>query len=165
MSNDPKDVTSAIAHAEDAFDRAPIAGQPTFEDGIDSDEDWTSQLTKGCQLVNAAYTIRENNGHYTAIIELCFGAIERSIQAWLLSETSDEPEDLKDHETPYERADDAGLFDGAGETLGFLYSENRTQSYYANRTPTEEEADAMFDLAQEVHSYVVNLIDHSYCHC
>lgn len=165
MSNDPNDITSAIAYAQDAFDGTATFGQPTYEDGIVSEDDWTAQLTKGCQLIDGARTIRDHNGHHTAVIELCFGAIERSLQAWLLSQTGDEPEDLQDHETPYQRADDAGLFDGVGEQLGLLYQNNRTQSYYANRTPTEEQANTMFELAQAIHDYVADLIDRGYCHC
>lgn len=163
--SDPTDITDGIAAAKDAFNQVSTVGQQTFEQNIASDDDWTAQLTKGCQLIDAARTIRAHNGHYTAVIELCFGAIERSIQAWLLNETGDEPADLTDHETPYERADQAGLFDGSGDELGFLYAENRTQSYYANTTPTKEQADAMFDLAEAVHDHVVKLIDHDYCHC
>lgn len=163
--SDPDAVTDGIADAEDAFDQVATLGRPTFEEGIDTDEAWTAQLTKGCQLIDAARTIREHNGHYTAVVELCFGAIERSVQAWLLTEAGDDPDDLNDHETPYERADEAGLFDGSGRKLGFLYSENRTRSYYANTTPTEQQSDAMFSLAQAVHDHVVDLVDHGYCSC
>lgn len=165
MSSDPREITSAIANAEDAFDGTSTIGKQTPEDGIVSEENWTAQLTKGCQLIDGARTIHEYNGHYTAVIELCFGAIERSLQAWLLSQTGDEPEDLQDHETLYQRADNAGLFDCSGEQLGFLYRNNRTQSYYANRTPTEEQASAMFELAQAVHDHVATLPDRDYCHC
>jgi hypothetical protein len=88
MSNDPTDVTDAIAHAEDAFGGTATFGQQTYEDGIVSDDDWTTQLTKGCQLIDGARTIRNHNGHYTAVIELCFGAVERSLQAPRTSKTT-----------------------------------------------------------------------------
>lgn len=164
--NDPNAITDGIADARDAFDHTGF-GQPTFEAGIDSEEDWTTQLTKACQLIDGARTIRNHNGHYTAVIELCFGAIERSLEAWLLSETGDEMNDLTDHEYVYERVDQQGLFsDATGSGLAELYAENRTQSYYANRTPTREQADAMTELAEAVHEHIVDEIDEkNYCTC
>lgn len=168
MSNgaDPTAITDGIAAAQDAFEHAGF-GQPTFEEGIDSDEDWTTQLTKACQLIDGARTIREHNGHYTAVIELCFGAIERSLEAWLLSETGDEMTDLTDHVYVYERVDQQGLFsDGTGHSLATLYSENRNESYYADRTPTREQAAAMIDLAAAVHDHIGTEIDNrNYCTC
>ena len=164
--NDPAAITDGIADAQDAFKHAGF-GQPTFEAGIDSEEDWTTQLTKACQLIDGARTMREHNGHYTAVIELSFGAIERSLEAWLLSETGDELSDLTDHVYVYERVDQQGLFtDGTGIALATLYSENRKESYYADRTPTQEQADAMTTLAAAVHDHIVSEIDHrSYCTC
>lgn len=164
--DDPTAITDGIADAQDAFKHAGF-GQPTFEAGIDSDDHWTTQLTKACQLIDGARTIREHNGHYTAVIELCFGAIERSLEAWLLSETGDEVSDFTDHVYVYERADQQGLFsDGTGSALAALYTENRNESYYADRTPTREQADAMAALAKAIHDHIVTEIDHrNYCTC
>lgn len=168
MSNgsDPSSITDRIGNAQDAFEHAGF-GQPTFEAGINSEEDWTIQLTKACQLVDGARTIQAHNGHYTAVVELCFGAIERSLEAWLLSETGDEMSDLTDHVYVYERVDQQGLFsDGTGSDLADLYSENRNESYYAARRPTQEQADAMTALAAAVHDHIVSEIDdRNYCTC
>lgn len=165
-SNDPTAITTAIDDAEDAFDHVSTFGQPTYEDDIDTDEDWITQLTKACQLIDGTRTIRNHNGHYTAIVELSFGAIERSLEAWLLDRTGNEVEDFDNHEDAYMRVDQQGLFtDGTGRALLNLYHPNRNESYYAERVPTEEQADAMFALAQAVHDHVVNDIDRGYCHC
>lgn len=164
--NDPSAITSAIATAEDAFDHAGF-GDPTFEQGINSDADWTSHLTKACQVIDGVRTIRDHNGHYTAIIELCFGGIERSLEAWLLEQTGDEPGDFDDHVYVYERVDQQALFvNNTGQALFDLYHGNRTESYYAERTPTQEQADAMLELAQAVHDHIVDGIDdQGYCNC
>jgi len=168
MSNghDPTAITDAIADAEDAFDHVGF-GEPTFETGISSDEDWTNQLTKACQVIDGARTIDAHNGHYTAIIELCFGGIERSLEAWLLEQTGNQPGDLTDHDRVYDRVDQQALFtDDTGRALADLYHSNRNESYYAERTPTREQATAMLDLAQAVHDHVVGQIDdRGYCTC
>ena len=47
-----------------------------------------------------------------------------------------------------------------------LNQNNRNESYYAERTPTEEQADAMFELARAVHDHVAGDIDRrGYCNC
>jgi len=160
MSNgdDPAAIIDGIADAQDAFEHAGF-GQPTFEEDIDSDEDWTTQLTKACQLIDGARTIREHNGHYTAVIELCFGAIERSVEAYVIATSSDAVEDFRDHEYSYERAHEVGLFETeTAATMRNLYSENRTESYYGGGRPTDRQAEAMADLAHEVHRFVTDQI-------
>lgn len=161
--SDPKAITDAVADAEDAFDGRLY--EQTYEEHIETGEDWKIQFTKACRVIDAAKTIRENNGHYTAVIELCFGGIERSLEAWLIASTGNDLEDLQDHTTPYERADSAGLFSGTGEILLTLYEDNRTESYYADRRPTEEQADAMLQTATAVHNHIGDQIDHDYCTC
>jgi hypothetical protein len=91
MSNgsDPEMVLTALEQAEDAF-AARGRGLPTTEDEIESGGDWETQLTKACKLREVAEIIDEQNGHYTAIIELSFGAIERSIEAYAVAMTDDE---------------------------------------------------------------------------
>jgi transcriptional regulator with XRE-family HTH domain len=50
--SDPQAVTDALEAAIDAFNEAGY-GIPTREDGIDSDADWKTQLTKACRLLAA----------------------------------------------------------------------------------------------------------------
>lgn len=92
MSNrsDPNDLTRALDAAVDAFNEEGH-GIPTPEDSIDSDEDWTAQLTKGCKLLDLAEKSMVD-GYDTAIIELCFGAVERSLEAYALAEGGDTSE-------------------------------------------------------------------------
>lgn len=158
MSNDPNTVLDALSRAEAAFeDRSP--GQPTPEEGIEPGGDWETQLTKACKLLEVTETIQAQNGHYTAIIELSFGAIERSIEAYAVAMAGDDIDDFRDHEYSYERAHEIGLFDReTALAMRDLYSENRTESYYGGGRPTDQQAAAMAELARAVHDFAVDQI-------
>lgn len=82
--SDPNAITDALEAAVDAFNEEG-RGLPTYEELIDTDADWKTQLTKGCALLRAVERI-DGYGNYTAFIERCFGAIERSIEAFALAE-------------------------------------------------------------------------------
>ncbi|WP_058992339.1 hypothetical protein [Haloarcula sp. CBA1127] len=86
MSNgsDPAAVLDAIERAQDAFEMVG-RGRTVFEEGISADADWETQLTKACRLLEVVDTLQAQDGYYTAVIEVCFGAIERSIEAYALS--------------------------------------------------------------------------------
>lgn len=111
MSNrsDPNAILDALDQAQDAFEEVGH-GVPSYETGIESGGDWKTQLTKACRLLEVATIIEEQNGHYTAVIELCFGTIERSIEAYAVAMGGDSVEDFRDHEYSYERAHEVGLF-------------------------------------------------------
>jgi HEPN domain-containing protein len=155
--SDPQAVTDALAAAINAFNEEGY-GIPTREDGISSDADWKTQLTKACRLLAAIEHIAEQ-GFYTAAIELCFGATERSVEAYALAEGGDELDDFHDHTTCYERATDLGLLsEPTTRELRELYDTNRTDSYYGGRRPTARQAETMQQLAQSVHEYVTDQI-------
>ena len=78
--SDPASVLTALDRAQDAFEMVG-RGRTAFEDGISADEDWKTQLTKACRLLEVVKTLQSQDGYYTAVIEVCFGAIERSIEA------------------------------------------------------------------------------------
>lgn len=137
MSNgsDPETVLDALKRAEDAF-ASRGRGRPTSEDGIAAGGDWETQLTKACKLRKVADVIEEQNGHYTALIELNFDTIERSIEAYAVAMTDDDVSDFRDHKYSYERAHQIGLFEEETATeMRDLYSENRTESYYGGDNP------------------------------
>jgi len=158
MSNDPATILDALDRAQDAFqDRS--ATPPTPEEGIAAGGDWETQLTKACKLLDVVETIQAQNGHYTAIIELSFGAIERSIEAYAVAMAGDAVDDFRDHEYSYERAHQIGLFDAeTAMAMRDLYSENRTDSYYGGGRPTDQQAASMAALARAVHGYAVDQI-------
>lgn len=156
--SDPGAVLEALGGAMDAFDRVR-GGRTAFEDGISADEDWKTQLTKACRLLEVGNTLQYHNGYYTAVIEVCFGAIERSIEAYALSMTNDTLQDFQDHQFSYERAHQIGLFEKeTAENMIELYNENRTESYYGGGRPTQSQAEAMTELAIAVHQFAVSQI-------
>ncbi len=160
MSNgsDPTAVLTALDRAQDAFEMVGC-GQAAFEDGVSADADWKTQLTKACRLLEVVETLQSQDGYYTAVIEVSFGAIERSIEAYALAMTDDSLQDFQDHQFSYERAQQIGLFEReTAEAMKDLYSENRTESYYGGGRPTEEQAEAMTELAIAVHQFAVSLI-------
>lgn len=155
--SDPKDITDPLAAATDAFNEEGY-GIPTREAAIDPDADWKTQLTKACRLLAAVEHI-DDQGYYTATIELCFGAIERSLEAYALAEGGDELNDFHDHTYCYDRATDLGLLSTTTtDDLRHLYDTNRTDSYYGGRRPTERQATAMEQLAWSIHEHVTNWI-------
>ena len=125
---DPQAITDPLTAAVDAFNEEGY-GIPTRENGIDSDADWKTQLTKACRLLAAIEHIA-GQGFYTATIELCFGATERSVEAYALAEGGDELDDFHDHTTCYKRAAALGLLsEPTTRALRELYDTNRTDSY------------------------------------
>jgi len=155
--SDPQTIVDALAAAIDAFNEEGY-GVPTREDAISSDADWKTQLTKACRLLAAVDTLSDQ-GFYIATIELCFGATERSVEAYALAEGGDDLEDFHDHTTCYDRATALGLLsEPTTDELRQLYDTNRTDSYYGGRRPTERQADTMQQLARSVHGYVTDQI-------
>lgn len=158
MSSDPKDVLDALERAKDGFEGVGL-GIPSVGEGIAEGGGWETQLTKACKLLEVVDVLRAENGYYTAVIELSFGAIERSIEAYLVRMAGHDVDDFRDHEQNYERADQSGLFEAeTAEAMVELYRENRTESYYGGGRSTEPQAEAMADLARGVHEYVVDQI-------
>lgn len=156
--SDPATVRSALERAQDAFEMVGL-GRTEFEDGISPDTDWETQLTKACRLNEVSEILQSQGGYYTATIEVCFGAIERSIEAYALAMTDDTPQAFRDHEFGYDRAHQIGLFEeDTAADMKALYRDNRTESYYGGGRPTDEQADAMIELADAVHRFSASQI-------
>ena len=155
--SDPQAVTNGLDAAVDAFNETGH-GIPTYEEYIDTGADWKAQLTKGCGLL-AAVDQLVGQGLHTATIELCFGATERSIEAYALAEGGDSLTEFHDHTYCYTRAGELGLLSTTTtERLCELYNTNRTDSYYGGRRPTERQAQQMRELARSVHEHVTSRI-------
>jgi hypothetical protein len=165
--SDPNAVTEALDAAVDAFNEEGH-GVPIREPEIDADADWKTQLTKGCRLVAVVDEI-EGDGYYTAVVELCFGIIERSLEAFAIAEGGDELRDFQtdSHGRCYDRAARFGLFTRKlARELKDLYGDNRTDSYYGGRHPTKRQAEAMYRLAREIHRHVTDQIrEGGVCNC
>lgn len=90
---------------------------------------------------------------------MCFGATERSVEAFALAEGGDDLADFHDQTYCYDRATALGLLSfPTTDSLRQLYDTNRTDSYYGGRRPTERQADAMRRLSGSVHEYVTDQI-------
>lgn len=99
--------------------------------------------------------LRADGGFNGAVIELSFGAIERTVEAYTLWNTDDTIEEYRDHETVYDRAGERGLFTrSTADALKDLYGRNRTEHYYGAYVPTRQKEDAMYTLAENIHEYV-----------
>lgn len=103
--------------------------------------------------------MRDEDGFSGATIELCFGAIERTLEGYILWNTNDDLAAYQDHEEIYDRATARGLFtQGTSDSLKELYAANRTEHYYGGFVPTQQKEDRMYNLAEEIHNYVTNQI-------
>lgn len=154
--SDPESIVEALEEAQDAFDNV-FHKDSEFENGINDGRDWKAQLTKGCRLLEAA---RDLEGEYfTATVELSFGVMERSLQAYALKAGGDELEDFDDHTHCYNRASNLGLLSREiCEDLRDFYSANRVESYYGGGKPTNHQAESMVILASEIHGHAVSQI-------
>lgn len=165
--SDPNAVQEALEVTIDAFNEEGH-GVPTPELGIDTDEDWKTQLTKGCRLLEVVDELG-NEGYHTAVVELSFGIIERSLEAFAMAEGSDELRDFQtdSHDRCYDRATELGLFSRElTQKLKDLYGENRTDSYYGGRSPTSRQAETMSRLSREIHDHAVDQIrEGGVCNC
>jgi hypothetical protein len=162
--NDPGNLTDAVKDAQEAFRHA--SGAP--EEGLGGESDTAVlQLKKACRLLEAGRTLRQQNGYHTAIVELSFGAIERSFEFYALAHSSDTIGDFMDHTYAYDRAFELGVISAnLRDDYRSLYDENRTESYYGDRQVTEQEATAMFRLAEDTHEFLrEHPRDHYNCLC
>lgn len=162
----PDDLADALGVAEDSFEEVAV-GEPQPEPGIDTGDDWRTQFTKACRLLAAAETLQERVDSHTATIELCFGTVERSTEAYVLNVSTDGIDDFHDHERAYIRGIETGLFPrDVGERLIDLYFNNRAESYYGGRRATDLQANSMLHLAHTIHDYVLEQFRSSrVCRC
>ena len=61
--SDPASVLTTLDRAQDAFEMVG-RGRTAFEDGISADEDWKTQLTKACRLLEVVKTLQSQDGYY-----------------------------------------------------------------------------------------------------
>lgn len=100
---------------------------------------------------------------------MCFGIVERSLEAFAIAAGGDELRDFQtdSHDRCYDRAAQLGLFTRTlTRELKALYGDNRTDSYYGGRRPTKRQAETMHRLAREIHRYVADQIrEGGVCNC
>lgn len=165
MSSDPTAVVNALRDAETAF--SSYRTGVTFEQDLAPNDSETTQLRKACRLLDACRTLRENDGFFTSVIEMSFGAIERTVEFYVLSQSTDTISDFQNHRYAFDRAAALGLFSQSTcDDLYQLHVDNRSAAYYRDTVATEEQANAMFELAVVVHESTMEFLRRSHkCRC
>jgi hypothetical protein len=163
MTDDER-VTNALETAERRF--RDVRGQ-THEAELDPDQPAATQLRKACRLLDSCRTLREHDGYHTTVVEASFGAIERTIQFYILDSTNDSIRDYQSHGAVYDRGAELNLYSSTvRDQLRALWRNNRSAAYYRNTVATAEQAEAMFALAVEIHRHVREYAKKSYeCRC
>lgn len=140
-------------------------GEP--ENGLDVEKSALLQLRKSCRMLKAVKSLQEQNGYYTVIIEASFASIERSIQFYLQQKEYIREDEFVDHRKVYEMGENAALYGpGFKEKLIRLWENNRSRTYYREGVGTENSADLMVDLAEQIHSHILQLAGESHeCIC
>ena len=165
MENDPSAVVTALRDAANAF--ANSQPQTTFEESLTPDDPETTQLRKACRLLEACRTLRANDGFYTSVIEMSFAAVERTLEFYVLSQSTDTIDNFQNHEYAFDRAAALGLFSQATcDDLYQLYTDNRSAAYYRDTVATQEQAETMFTLAVAVHDFTTQFLQRTHeCRC
>jgi len=160
---DNSDIEDLLDEATTLFERPGNQ----FEEGLDVDDPTLLQLKKACRMIDAAQFLQQEDGYYTVVIETSFAAIERTIQFYLLDTGLLHEDEYINHENVYQIGEDAGLYteEFAGK-LTNLWRNNRSDTYYREGIATEQRAKKMLELAEAVHSHVLQLAGDSHeCIC
>jgi len=145
-------IEQLIDTVQAAFDRPPSE----IEAGLAVDDAALLQLRKACRLLAGAETL-EDAGYYTLVIEASFVAIERTVEFRLLERGTMGPADLPGtHPGVYREAATAGVFDeSTAADLADLWRDHRAKTYYQDGLASAARAQAMSELATELHAYIV----------
>lgn len=151
---DNSQIEDKLEYVSDIFEEKP----KEVETGLDVESAEMIQLRKACRLLEAARSLKSNNGYYTVIIETSFAAIERTLQFYLINNEFLDPEEYVDHREVYERSSRIGLYsEEFKDKLVALWRNNRSRSYYREGVGSKERADKILDLAEQIHDHVLQL--------
>lgn len=145
-------IEQLVDDVQAAFDQRP----DEIEAGLDVADAALLQLRKACRLLAGADTLHDA-GYYTLVIEASFVAIERTVEFRLLERGAMEPDGLPGtHPGVYREAASLGVFSGSvAEDLADLWREHRAKTYYQDGLASAKRAEAMCDLATEIHAFII----------
>jgi len=145
-------IEQLIDDVQAAFDRQPTHIEP----GLDVSSPALLQLRKACRLLAGADALRDAE-FYTLVIEASFVAIERTVEFRLLERGTTDPDDLPGtHPGVYREAANVGIFSEAtANELAGLWQDHRAKTYYQDGLAAADRAEKMYELAQELHAYIV----------
>ena len=148
------DIRNQLEGARRAFEGSP----GTIEEGLDVDDAELVQLRRACRLLEVGSNLLDQ-GYYTVVIESAFVALERTIQFRLIHDGALSPSEvISSHRRLYQRGAEIGLYDDAlGDDLAELWNRNRTKTYYRLGVATNEQAEAMSRLADDIHRHLVDM--------
>lgn len=156
-------IDELIDEVQAAFDHRP----EELEAGLDVETADLLQLRKACRLLGSAEQLLEE-GFYTLVVEASFVAIERSVEFRLLEKGTADPHDLPgSHASTYDEAVTTGILsESQAIRLEDLWSEYRAKTYYQDGLASAERAKKLYQLASEVHEFIVGRSRHGYeCIC
>lgn len=107
-------------------------------------------------------------GYYTLVIEASFVAIERTVEFRLLERGTMKPDELPGtHPGVYREAAAVGVFsESTAEDLADLWRDHRAKTYYQDGLATADRAERTYELASEIHAFVVGRSSQGYeCRC
>lgn len=98
---------------------------------------------------------------------MSFAAIERTLEWYVLVQSTDSVSDFHSHRYAYDRTGDLGVFSRAlCDDLYQLHQDNRSAAYYRETVATAAQADAMYDLAVSIHTFVLAHLQREHmCKC
>lgn len=156
-------IETLLADVQATFDRRP----DEIETGLDVEDASVLQLRKACRLLAGAESLRDA-GYYTLVVESSFVAIERTIEFRLLDRGTVTPDDLPGtHSGVYREAASAGIFaEPIADDLADLWRNHRAKTYYQDGLAAADRAAKTYELASEVHAFVVGRSSRNYeCLC
>ncbi|APX98569.1 hypothetical protein [Natronorubrum daqingense] len=144
-------IEQLIDNVQAAFDRRPTA----IESGLDVEDAALLQLRKACRLLAGAEALQDAN-YYTLVIEASFVAIERTVEFRLLGRGTMRPDGLPGtHPGVYREAAATGVFgESMAADLADLWRDHRAKTYYQDGLASAARAEAMYELATEIHAYI-----------
>lgn len=149
------DIEPLLTETEEAFRRS---GQRR-EDGLDVSDAGLIQLRKACRSLTGADKLLAD-GYYTLAIEAAFTSVEKTLLFWLIHEGYHDPANPpQSHTTAIRRSAEVGyLDDEVASRLVDLWNANRAQTYYQDGLATLERAEALLELANRIHTYIVDIV-------
>ncbi|WP_415383515.1 hypothetical protein [Halosimplex sp. TS25] len=156
-------IEALVGEVQAAFDRRSTE----VETGLDVDDAALLQLRKACRLLDGAGALH-GEGYYTLVIEASFVAIERTVEFRLLDRGAVEPTDLPGtHPGVYRQAASVGVFsESLAADLADLWRDHRAKTYYQDGLASAERAEKTYELAQEVHAFVIGRSSRGFeCQC
>ena len=119
-------------------------------------------------MLGTCRQLRQGTNNYVSIVELSFNAIERSFQFYLVKMTAAESADFINHEDVFDDIAARNVFsdEDVASRIDAFRSEHRSRFCYDIDRPGRDFAMVLYELAEEIHQYLVEFADaHSRCNC